>query len=562
MNIKYLSLFNPSTTTEIIFFVFGGLGIFLFGLTLMSDSLKNIAGSRLKALVDKSTNTPLKALFTGFLITAIIQSSSGTSVIVISLLTAGLMSLPQAIGVLLGASIGTTVTAFLIGLKIEQLALPIVAIGAVLVFFIKKKKINQIGYTLLGFGLTFFGLQIMGAAFSTLTKQDWFTSLMTTLSKNSFLGFFVGIILTAIVQSSSAFIGILQEIYSTGQVPLVVSISMLIGANVGTTITAILASINSNRASKQAAMANTLMKFICGIGFVLLITPFSRFFRFVEDAILSPNSRMTLALAHITFSAITAMILIWFTNQIAKIVTLIVPTNKKTNTSLDSLQLNFLDRSPLLALKAAKICTLEMASIASKMMNCVSKYFNENNITYFDECMELEDKIDYFDYRIHDYLILLNNSRFDDSVSVKQAIYLDTIRDLERIGDHCVNLIEFFQERYIAEIKTSDLLRNDINNFIDSIINELNITIMAFDEESLELARQIMILENDMDKLEKKYRRNQLELYASNNLSLTDTHYVDILSNLERISDHCSNIAENIIDPHYMSHDISQKEQQ
>jgi len=544
-------VFNPNTNIEIIFFVLGGLGIFLFGLNLMSESLKNIAGKRLKALIERATSTPLKAIFTGIIITAIIQSSSGTTVIVIGLITAGLMTLPQAVGVIMGSNIGTTVTAFLVGLKIEQLSLPIIGIGAILIFFINKKKIDMIGYILVGFGMLFLGLDLMGSGFKVITTHPWFINIMTSLEHNVIVSVLTGTIVTGVIQSSSAVIGILQGLYETGEVPIRVALGILLGSNIGTTVTAIIASIGSNRQAKQAALSHLFFNTLGTLFFLIFFGLYANLMANIEATFLTPSSKMTIALAHIAFNIITTIILFFFINQFVTLINKIIPI-KPLSTTLSKLNYDLL-ATPVLALKAAKECILEMGDIAKEMVEVARNYLNENNETYFDRCIKLEDIIDDYDHQIHDYLVQIETNSLSAEIGMMQATYIDTIRDFERIGDHSVNLVEFFKSRYDSNVKTVEVLLNNLNYFFDQVSNQLNKAIDSFNKNDVRIAKNILKVEEEIDTLERKYRSAQLAMIGDGTLSFDDIHYVDILANLERIADHCVNIAQNVIDPHYMN---------
>jgi len=544
-------VFNPNTNIEIIFFVLGGLGVFLFGLDLMSDSLKNIAGNRLKSFIEKATNTPLRAILTGMIITAIIQSSSGTTVIVISLITAGLMTLPQAIGVIMGANIGTTVTAFLVGLKMEQLALPIIGLGAIMIFFINRKKIGMIGYALVGFGMLFLGLDLMGAGFKVIITKNWFVSMMRSLESNVVLSVFTGTALTAIVQSSSAVIGVLQGLYETGEVPIKVGLGIMLGSNIGTTVTALIASIGGNRQSKQAALSHLFFNIFGTIVFLIFFNLYAGIISNIEANYLEPSSKMTIAIAHIGFNVVTTIILFFFINQIVWLIKKILPI-KQVPTSLAKLNFDLLE-SPVLALKAAKECIIEMGSISKQMVETAKLYLNENSEEHFERCLSLENVIDDYDHQIHDYLVQIVTNSLSQEIGMTQAIYIDTIRDFERIGDHCVNLVEFFKSRYDTNVNSVDVLINNLNYFFDQVLIQISNSIEGFKKMDKKIAREILDNEREIDTLERKYRNIQLSMIGDGTLSLDDIHYVDILSNLERIADHCVNIAQNIIDPHYIN---------
>ena len=550
-----LSIFLPVDTnpTTIIFMALGGLGIFLFGLNIMSGSMKSLAGERLKLLIKKTTDTTFKAILVGTVITCLIQSSSATTVIVVGLICAGLMNLTQAVGVMLGANIGTTITAYIIGLDIADYALPIIFIGSILVVFINRRKINISGMAIMGFGMLFLGLEFMGVSLKQISNLPFFENMITTLSDHWALSLFTSTILTALIQSSSAFIGILQKLYSTGAIPLVAAIPMIYGANIGTTVTALIASASGNRESKQAAFANLLFKTIGVVIFLILLKPITSLSTIVANSI-GPNNSLVLAIIHTIFNITTTIVIGLLLKPLTKLIKKIVPDKTKSSSSISAYNLNveLLETSPILALTSAKKCICDMSNIVLEMFSLTKKYFNSKDEASFNEVMALEDDVDMYDHLIHDYIMQLHTEHLNTSESIKQAIYLDTIRDFERIADHATNLAEFYKDRFDSGVKTSIELLNMLNDFIDVIATQIQTSCQAFETKDHALAEKVIVTENKVDDMEKKYRKAQLLLIQKEIMDTNDIHYVDILSNLERISDHCCNIAENIIDPYYM----------
>ncbi|MGL4820001.1 MAG: Na/Pi cotransporter family protein, partial [Bacilli bacterium] len=314
---------------EMLFTFVGGLGIFLFGIKYMGDGLQKAAGDRLRDILDRFTSNPLMAVLAGIIVTVLIQSSSGTTVITVGLVSAGFISLRQAIGIIMGANIGTTITAFIIGIKLGDYALPIIAIGAVLLFFFKSKKIHNVGMVVFGFGALFYGLELMGDGMKPLTKLEGFKMLMLELSDNPFLGVLVGTVLTVIVQSSSATIGILQELYAQGAIELQAALPVLFGDNIGTTITAILASIGAIVAARRAATAHILFNIIGTLIFMLGLPLFTSVILMFQSN-LNLNPEMTIAFAHGTFNVTNTLIQLPFLGLLAVLVTKLVPGKDST----------------------------------------------------------------------------------------------------------------------------------------------------------------------------------------------------------------------------------------
>ncbi len=559
-----LSIFEPSSNLMIIITILGGLGLFLFGIDFMSSSLKSLAGNKLKLLIEKATNNVFSGILTGFVVTILVQSSSATTVIIIGLISAGLMNLKQAAGVLIGANIGSTATAFLIGLNISDYSLLLVAIGAALLVFISTKRVKLTGQILLGFGLLFIGLELMGLGLSNYTSKPWFANAMIKLSDVPVLGVGVGAILTGIIQSSGASIGILQKIFADGNISLAGALAVMIGANIGTTVTVILASLKASKEAKQASLFHLFFNLFGAILMLFLFNPYLKLITLLETHIFHPQNKLTIAFAHIIFNLFAAIFMTLLINYFVKIVEKIIPSPKSLALSIvEKLNYNLIKSSPVLAIESAKSAVLEMGEIAIKMVGHARAYQSEYISGCFEEIARLEDEIDLYDNAIHDYLMEVQTTNLSTKYKQMQIILLDTIRDFERIADHAVNLSEFYTWRYEQGCVLGGNLSQNLCHYFELVVNQLNTAFNSFKLDSKQLAFQVTKAEDEINNLEKVYRRAQLlenkENSKDNSSECSDLYYVDILSNLERIGDHCVNIAENIIDPHYLSKDRTSK---
>lgn len=547
------SIFQPESGDlfGILSVVLGGLGIFLFGLDLMSKSLKKLAGSKMKMLIAKATSSPFVGMITGCIITILIQSSSGTTVIVVGLISAGLMNLSQAIGVIMGAGIGTCVTAFLIGLDLSKYSFLLAAVGAFLVFFIASRKVKLSGNIIFGFGIIFIGLELMSNGLAPIADAAWFTRLMTSFENVPILGLVTGTLLTALVQSSGATIGILQSLYQNQAIALAGALPIMIGCNIGTTSTALIASLGGSREAKQSALANFLFKFFGALLFMILLKPYTALFTWV-DSLLHGPAMMTVALSHLFFNVCTALILSFLIKPFTKFIQWLLPAKTTQSTTMvDRLNEDLLSSSPTLALESARGCILDMGALAKQMVVLSHKYLNENQPSYYESVTNLEEEVDYYDHKLHDYLMQLRTTDLDVAISIRQTMYLDTISDIERIGDQCTNIIEFLYNRYDMDVAWEEDTKQNLNDFFDKIDTQVTNALEAFRQNSTELAEEVIALEQIVDTLERTYRHKQLSFIGNGEVSKTDIHFVDILSNLERISDHCENIAQNITDPYY-----------
>lgn len=550
----------PSIDWQTTFFsILGGLGIFLYGINLMGDSLKALAGNKLKIIIEKTTNTPIKGILVGIVITGLIQSSSGTTALTVGLVRAGLMTLPQAVGIILGANIGTTVTSFLLGLKIKEYALPIMAAGAFLIFFTQRKRYKQLGGVLLGFGMLFYGLDEMGSALKQLAQLDQFKAMLAAVGDTPVLGLLAGAGTTAVVQSSSATIGILQALYSTGSMQLIGAVAILFGNNIGTTVTAVLASLGGSIAAKRTAAAHVLFNLIGSLVFMMFLIPYTNLIQFLETNVLhGENPEMTISFAHMGFNIINTFIMFWFINQLVWLVKRLVRGDDGLiEVDVDSLQDDLVHEAPILALEAAKMVVLNMGKVTEQMFDGAVKYSFENNKKYFENGMQIEEMLDTIDKKAHDYLVKISQADLDKTASSNQAAYVDTIRDFERIGDHCTNLYEFFEIRHEDKVDFSPDAKKELEKLYKVVKETLALTVEAFDTQDKETAKRVMDREDVIDKLVIKNRKRHIMRINNRQSSETqDELYVDILSNIERIGDHCNNIVINVIQEYYYNEEL------
>lgn len=533
----------------LVFSILGGVAIFLFGITLMSDFLKKIAGSKLKLILEKTTNSPLKGILAGMLLTALIQSSSATVAIVIGLVSANLLNLKNAVGIILGAKVGTTITSILISFNLGSYALIIVFIGVILFLFFKNKTVKNIGGAILGFGLLFLGLNLMSESLGEVVSTSAFENFLISAGKHPILGLLIGTGATALIQSSSASIGILQEIYSNGTIPLTVAIAIVIGSNLGNTITSVLASIKANRNGKKVALIHVLISLLSSLIFFICINPYTKLISWISTLFkLNPdNSMMTIALSHIILNIITILIMFWFINQLVWLANFIIKDKEDIISQKVILNKQLIKASPELAIENANQAIEEMGSIAIQMYEFAQKFAFENDNEARELALQCEEMINQLDIDIHNYLVKIGAENLNERQMQKVAKNIDTVTDFERIGDHLENLIEFFVIRHDNKIINSEDVNLEFLDFFSLIKNQLLTTVQAYQKNSLELANQIIKNENEINTIFKQYRNNNTLRISQDLQENYSNHYVDIISNLERIGDHCYNIAENVI---------------
>lgn len=533
---------------QVIFGFIGGLGIFLFGIKYMGDGLQLAAGDRLQSILDRFTTNPFMGVLAGIFITSLIQSSSGTTALTVALVSAGFMTLRQAIGVIMGANIGTTVTAFIIGIDIGEYSLPIIAAGAFLLFFFKNKRINAFGQILFGFGTLFFGLELMSEGLKPLRSLESFQQLMVSMSDNPFLGLAIGTVFTVIVQSSSATIGILQELFGQGAINLKASLPILFGDNIGTTITAVLAAIGTSISARRVALVHVLFNVIGSAIFLLILGWFTKSIAYIQ-ATLHLNPEMTIAFAHGIFNITNTIIQFPFIAVLAWIVTKMIPGKDVTvDTSTKHLNPMFIERSPSIALGQAKEEIKRMGEFAEDAVSEAIQFFNTKEKKHAVLALQYEDAINNLDRVITDYLVELSTKSLTAHESEEHHQLMQTIRDIERVGDHMENIIELLEVRVEKKVAFTDIAKNEMIEMFQLTLNTFHDALHSLNTNDKELAATVLLNEKKIDKMERNIRKSHIgrmnERVCSGDAGII---YIDIASNLERIGDHASNIAEGVL---------------
>ena len=549
---------------QAILFILGGLGIFLYGIHMMGSSLKELAGDKLRVIIQKSTSTPITGMLVGFAVTMLTQSSSTTSAIAVGLVAAGLMTFTQSIGVLLGANIGGTILPLLMA-SMPSYIKPIVAVGlvfvgAVLVFFIKKEKIRQAGAVILGFGLIFLGLSLIDMSFDFIQEQhsELITQLFVKLDNYPELGVLVGVLFTCVVQSSAATIGIVQGLYAVKLMSLTGSLALMLGANLGTTITAIIACIGSSKTAQKVAMANTFIKLFGVVIFTII-------FRFAFNPLMiklntllfnGEYNPLIISLSHIIFNIINSLLILLLLKPFTKLCNKIVKENDEKTIEELLLDYTLIKKSPQLALSFVKKAIDYMADTVTEYEKIAKSYAFNRDDSLISKGIEYERTINCLDKRIHDYLIKLTIQNIDNKSSTLISKYLDLIKDLERVGDHCTNLFEFFHDRYEKDFHLSEDGIKDLNQMF-SVVEQMVIgTKDAIKGWDSDVAAKIIPLEDETDNLEDLFRERHVKRVESGVCSFINTeHFVQILSNLERMGDHLKNILDSIVTDEYCKND-------
>lgn len=534
---------------SLIFDFIGGIGIFLLGIKFMGDGLQRSAGDRLRDILDRFTSNPFLGVLAGIVVTLLIQSSSGTTVLTVGLVSAGFMTLRQAIGVIMGANIGTTATAFIIGIDIGEYALPILAVGSFLIFFFSNQKVTAIGQALFGFGALFFGLELMSSGMSPLRTLDSFHELTVSMSETPILGVVIGTVFTMVVQSSTATIGILQGLMSEGAIKLDAAIPVLLGDNLGTTITAIIASLGASIAAKRAALTHVVFNIIGVVIFMILLSPFISFVTYLQEQ-LSLNPSMTIAVAHGSYNIMNTAIQFPFIGALAWIVTKLIPGEDMVieykPQHLDPIVIN---KSSSLALEQAKLEVLRMGDFAYKGLEETLKYAQTLDTKHSEMASQVEGAINNLDRKITEYLVAISAESMTKWERDKHTLLMDSVRDIERIGDHFENITELIDYRISNKVDLTDQAMDDLNSMFDLTLLTVKQSIECLDNRDKELALEVIRKEEQIDQMERKYRKRHI-IRVNEGLCTASAGivFVDILSNLERIGDHAVNIVEEILE--------------
>ena len=535
----------------------GGLCLFLFGMNVMGQALERRAGNRLRELLGKLTTNKLAGLLTGLGVTAIIQSSSATTVMVVGFVNSGLMTLKQAINVIMGANIGTTVTAWILSLagidsgnlfvsllKPSSFTPVLALIGIVFYMFSKNSRRQDTGLILLGFATLMFGMESMSDAVSGLREVPQFRQMMIAF-QNPVLGVLAGAVLTAIIQSSSASVGILQALASTGQVSLGAAIPIIMGQNIGTCVTAMLSSVGTNKNARRAALVHLSFNVI---GTAVWLVVFCLVRALFRPVLLDASASLfSIAVVHSAFNVLCTLLLLPMTGLLERLAHRLVPDGRTpdTVTEIDERLL----ATPPLALERCRAVAAEMAetSVAAlkSSLACLLYYTPE----LAEEVREKEDKSDHYEDILSSYLVKLSSRKISESDSAEAAKLLKVIGDFERISDHAVNLVESAEEIKAKELEFTQAAKRELSVIISAVSEVLDLTQEAFEKDDAVLALRVEPLEQVIDDLKETLRTGHiLRLQQGECSSVAGFVWSDILTNLERTSDHCSNVAGCIID--------------
>ena len=541
-----------------VFSLLGGLALFLFGMDIMGKALEKQAGGQLQKILSKLTDNPLKGFFLGLCVTAVIQSSSATTVMVVGFVNSGIMELHQAIGVIMGSNVGTTVTSWILslsGLQGDSFLInmlkptsfsPVLAFIGILLYMGKSEKRKGVGTILIGFAVLMTGMTTMSNAVLPLQNEAWFTSLFIRFS-NPLLGVLVGAVVTGIIQSSSASVGILQALSATGVITYGSAIPIIMGQNIGTTVTAMLSSIGTNKNARRAAVVHLLFNVI---GVVVLLTVFCIVRAAFAPALLNESATMAgIAVTHSVFNILCTAMLLPAGGLLEKLACRIVPDDPQTQgektTELDERLLP----TPSLALRQSRAVAREMADCAVRALNNALTVLDHNTPELAQSIRDDEELCDHYEDILGTYLVKLSTQKLGRDESEEATELLKTIGDFERISDHAVNILSSAEEMEQKGLTFSGSALNELAILTSAIREILSLSLKSFSSQDVALAQQVEPLEQVIDTLKEQMRTRHILRMQQGHCSIEAGFVLsDLLTDLERTSDHCSNIAGCVID--------------
>lgn len=534
----------------------GGLALFLFGMDAMGTGLRKISGGKLEQVLERMTSTLMRGVLLGAAVTAVIQSSSATTVMVVGFVNSGIMQLTQSIGIIMGANIGTTVTAWILsltGLEGDALIVQILKpstfaplfafVGIAMIMFARSLKVKDIGTILIGFGVLMIGMTMMSDAVKPLASSEGFANLLM-LFTNPFFGVLAGAVLTAIIQSSSASVGILQALSLSGGITYGIAIPIIVGQNIGTCVTALISCIGANKNAKRAAMVHLYFNII---GAVVLLSIFYLINAFVHfgflNNVLNPAN---IAVVHTAFNLLTTTLLLPFYKQLGHLATLTI-REKKEPEEVPLLDERFL-ATPSFAIELCKNATSDMARTAQKNLFRAMEALQSYNKNIADEIEEREKKLDKFEDAIGTYLVKLTGNELSLSDRQAASMMLHAIGDFERIGDHAIGILGVAQELHEKKLDLSDRAKDDVKIMTDAVRDIVTLAFEAIENDDIQKAYKVEPLEQVVDYLKAELKRRHIERLQEGVCTIEMGFiFSDLVNNYERVSDHCSNLAVYVI---------------
>lgn len=533
----------------------GGLGLFIYGMQVMASGLQKAAGNSLKKILEVLTKNKFLGVLLGIGVTAIIQSSSATTVMVVGFVNAGLMNLQQTVGIIMGANIGTTVTGWLVSsvqwagvFSPENLAPIAVFIGAALAIFSKKQTVNQIGEILVGFGMLFIGIEMMSSGVEPLQKLPAFKEAFTQFGRNPLLGVLVGAVVTAVIQSSSASVGILQSLSITGLVSWNSAVYIIMGQNIGTCVTALLSSVGTSKNAKGAAYIHLLFNVIGSVFFSILA---AIFFTFYHDFGFQKIGMVEISLIHTGFNIANTVIMFPFSGLFVKMAEKLATVTSKNTGDDETVPVHLDDRilsTPSIAMSNCTKEIVRLGNMSLKNLTAACESLENRDGSRVEKILEREKNIDNLTKAITAYLVKLCNSNLTKQENTNATGMFHIVNDMERIGDHAENIIEMTQQMIADDLELSKKGIDDLKKMAEESLKSVRNCIIALSDNDIDFAEKVIKEEERVDNLEKQIRGEHMQRLTSGECNpRVGVIFLDALTNLERVSDHALNVAQGVI---------------
>lgn len=533
----------------------GGLALFLYGMNTMGEGLTKVSGGKLERILESLTSNPLKAVLLGAFVTAAIQSSTATTVMVVGFVNSGIMKLSQAIGIIMGANVGTTITAWVLSLagiesdnffmqflKPSNFSPVLAVIGIIFIMFLKSQRKKDIGMILVGFAILMFGMDSMSGAVKPLADVPEFTGILTTFS-NPVLGMLAGAVLTAVIQSSSASVGILQALCATGSITYGTAFPIIMGQNIGTCVTALISGIGASKSARRASVVHLYFNVIGTVFFMIVFYTANAVFSF--DFVAEAAGPAGIAVLHSIFNLVATVVLLPFAKGLEKLAYITIREEEEEREKREKkilLDERFLEQ-PSFAAKRCKHVAVEMAGLARKALFEAVSLISEYDEKKAENVYRLEEEVDRYEDELGSYLVKLSSRNLTEEDSHTLSMLLHCIGDFERISDHAMNIESDARKLYEKKLKFSDKAREEVAVFVEAVSEILNLSVRVFEEEDAKLAGDIEPLEEVVDRLNKKVRKRHVKRLRNGKCKIEAGLVLsDLATNFERVADHCSNI--------------------
>lgn len=530
--------------------ILGGFALFIVGVQILGDGLTEAAGTKINYYIEKYTSNLFMAILVGTVISAIMHSSTAATVISISLVRAGLMTLEQAIGISIGANIGTTMTSIMIGLDVSEYGYWIVFIGGMILIFSNNKLWKTWGNVLFGLGILFVGLEMMSSKLLVIQEFDVFNNFMYSLKDHPWLALFGSTAATAVIQSSTAVVGITQKLFLTGEMDMIVVSAFVFGSNVGTTLTAILASLGGSISTKRAGYFHALYNVAGALIGMVLIVPYSNMIIWMNDLI-NGAPEMAVALNHLVFNVLSMVFVIPFVPGLIKVLSILIPGEDRIRSreKIEPLDENLIDVFPEGALQLVKNTTIKMSELVLESIESSQNYLHSRNEEDFQDVMQIESMVNQIDTNVVAYLLKIAKSGIQNEENAEMYTrYLEVVKNYERMSDLSTNLVEFYQTIFEVDESFSEEAMEDLDTMYQLLINMVERSANIFEHEDFSRYDSLIKDEDYLDMIEAKYKEKHYRRMAEGicDTRVASSLFVDILGTLERIGDHGVNVARNV----------------